>query len=350
MATKEIDKDLLKKIQKIDLRGITFSDVNNKIVPIVSGATLLKWLADRLKILLYIAKLLSENKPKWVKDIVFYLEKSTSKQIDTLKIINTECEREPLIKDIISDDVFPYIIPELEKEINDDPYIIKNDDWTVRNLVYEFIEKVSGTTKFSFSSKQPRLIGTNMTAMKKCMKENDINLEKLEWYFDKVYSKFIYDWYTHKSIRWFLLDAEDYYVNTDITQKLIKWLMIYLNLKWEATNALAIWVAYKKHKWSVQSILENIWWDIENFELILKDFSKKSKSNGLNWTVQTVFNNLFNNYWKYVKTVLEEAKQDDLSEEFSKFIEWKWIKDDELINELLIIYKKDWIKGIESLI
>jgi len=39
---KNIDKTFLEKIQKIDLRGIKFSELNNKIVPIVSGATLMK--------------------------------------------------------------------------------------------------------------------------------------------------------------------------------------------------------------------------------------------------------------------------------------------------------------------
>ena len=350
---KNIDKTFLEKIQKIDLRGIKFSELNNKIVPIVSGATLMKWWAERLKVLLYIAKLIAENKPKKIKEIVFYLENSIWKKIETLKIINWECEREPLIKQIILDTVFPYKIEEIEKELQKDPYSIKNDDWTITNILFDFIKKVSKTTKFIFSEKQPRQIGLNITTTKKTLTDSKLTLEQLEWYFDKVYTKFIYDWFPHKSIRWFLIDAEDYYLNTENNQKIIKWLMKYLWIKNEPTTPLAIWSAFKKHKQAIQWILENIWWNLDNFTLILEDFSKKYKANWLNWNINTIFKNIFSQYSKYVVTEVNSENTDlwkEVEKEFTEFLESKKIKDDDIIKELYTIYSKEWINWIKDLI
>jgi len=349
---KSIDTTFLEDIQKIDLRWIEFVNLNNKITPITKGTSLFKVSSDRVKILLYISKLIADNIPKKIYDIVKYLETSETKQIETLKLINEECIREPLIKKFIIEQEFPYKISELEKIMEKDPYIIKNEeDWSVRNLVFEFIEKVSKTTWFLFSSKQPRTIWQNMTAVKDFLKLKELTLDELNDFFDKVYVKFLYDWFVHKSVKYFLNDAWNYFDNKEHSQIMIKSLMVYLTEKNEKTTPMVIWSTYNKDKNTLESILSNIWWNFDTFQIIIKDFARKYKSNQLNWNLWTLFRNIHTQYWKYVILNNNDTKTNDneINNELLLFLKEKNITDKDVINEIIKIYNKDWIDSVKTM-
>jgi len=344
----------LKEYKNIDLRWIKIEIVNNKPTPIITTNILLKWWWLRIKVLLYLATLIAKNKPKDIESIVSYLEKSEIKKIEILKIINNECKREPLLKKIITSKTFPYRIESLEKEIEKDIFLKKNEKWELVNILFDFIKKVSNLTNFNFSEKSPKTIWLNISITKKFLKDNKLSLEELEWFFDKVYSVYIYDWYNHKSIRWFLLEAEDYFLNTNEIQSIIKALLIYMKIKWLKKTPLSIWMEYKKNKDLILSILKQIWFNIDNFNKIINDFSDKYKYKWLNWTLNTLFKNLYNDYSKYI--ILDNTKKEDNEKEkykekdFMILIKEKNIKDNDIIKQLYNIYKEKWINWVKKVI
>lgn len=353
MVKKEIDKNYLNQISQLDLRWIKFEVVNNNIKPILSTSVLFSWLWERLKLLMYLWKLISEKTIKSVKDIVFYLEKSESKRIQMLWLLNKEVEREPLLSKYIKNKEFPYKIEELDKILEEDPYLIVDKDWNRKNLIFDFIEKVQNLVWFKFNSKMPRTIWTNLTAVKKWLKENDKTLEELEWFFNNVFSRYIYDWYEHKSIVWFLKAADDYFYNPDKYQLLVKALIYYIVERWENKWAKAVGSSFQKNNQTIKSILENIWWDLDKFNIILKDYSRYSKNNWLNWTINTIFNNLYTKYAKYVVTEIKsiESKETSIeySKEFKQYIVENKITDKDLIKQYNNIYNAEWIDWLKEL-
>ena len=351
MVKKEIDSIYLKEISQLDLRGIKFVNLNNNIVPTIWTNTFFWWISERIKLLLYISKLIAEKKEKSAKEIIFYLEKSEWKRVELLNILNKEIEREPNLIKYIKKEEIPYVIKELEKEDVDDPYLIIDKDWNRKNLIYDFIEKVSKKTNFIFSSKVPRTIGNNLTKLKKWLIDNDVTLEDLEWYYDNVYTSFVYNWLQHKSINYFLVEAQDYFYNKEEYQKIIKAIVSYFNEKKLTKNKLAIWNEFQNNKQVVKSILENINWDLDIFNLIIKDYWKYAKWNWLNWTLNTIFKNLYSKYGKYIKEQnLEVETNVEYEKEFLNFINNNNIEDKDIITQFYQVYKKEWIKWIKSLI
>jgi len=351
MVKKEINQEYLNEISKLDLRGIKFVNLNNNIVPTIWTNTFFWWVSERVKLLLYISKLIAEKKEKSAKDIIFYLEKSEWKRVELLNILNKEIEREPNLIKYIKKENTPYIIKELEKEDVNDPYLIIDKDWNRKNLVFDFIEKVSQKTKFIFSSKVPRTIWNNLTKLKKWLSDNNITLDELEWYYDKVYVNYVYNWLQHKSINYFLVEAQDYFYNKEEYQKTIKAIIAYFEEKNLIKNKSAIWNEFQNNKQVVKSILENIDWDLDIFNLIIKDYWKYAKWNWLNWTLNTIFKNLYSKYWKYIK---EQSVKDNIDvkyeKEFLNFIKNNEIKDKDIITQFYQVYKKEWINWVKSLI
>jgi len=361
LTKKEIEKQekekFLEKINLLDLKWIKFElSKNNKIVPILNSTKIFSLDSHKLQLYLYIANKIAKNEKINVKTMVFYLEKSNTKRIKLLDILNKELKDKAELLEWFEDS-YPFKIEELESEVKKDPYIVKDEEWNIRNLLFEFIEKVSNLTKFIFNKNYKTSIQRNMKTIKQWLLENHVDLKDLEWYFDNIYSKMVYDWQQHKSIKWFLLEAQEYFYNPDNYKKELKALLLFLKTKNESTKRLAVWTAFKKYKNTLSSILYHLDYNLDIFEKILKDFSAEYKRYWLNWTLNTLFNNLFQKYPQHIKNLEDIENKDNKIEnkdnwyekEFKDFVKLKWIDDVDIIKEYYNIYKKEWIQAIQEL-
>lgn len=352
MATKKEkeNKELIEKIKKIKIEWLNFWLMNDKVVATINSATILNWNAEKIKVLYNIWKIIADNKNISVKSFIFKIEKAVQKRIEALKILNKITEENPDIKQFIVDDLYPYKIEELEKEVESDPYSITDSEGNRVNILYDLLLDVSKLTKFVFEW-NGRLIWSNMTSAKNFIKKTWIEFDELKEFFYNIYKKFIYDWYKHKSIMWFLLSAEEYFNNKEETQNVIKCIFIYFECINKKPTSLIFWDIYKRHRQDIVSILDNIWNNVDTFKIIVSDYSTFAKNNQFNWNLSTVFKNIHKRYSKYViyeeeKNISNDNKKESIPEELNKLFKELDITDDTIIKELTAIYNKKWIEWV----